>query len=206
MNDQVKEILSLVAVAIIAEAVSLVSKKIFKKYRIVERKLSLFVFFMFLFGLFLTVLPVVFLFITISNEDRYSVLGGLLSVLSFLAGALVLGIMVWRVVQMDEMPIVNINPPQVSQTPFVPWNGDTAAKKRNPISGWILVISGLLLTAFCILLFWWDGPQNDPPGMTAAHQQTDMVITAICASAAIIGLVIFGAGVIRLRQKSKPTS
>ncbi len=200
MNVQVKEILTLVAVAIIAEAVSLVSKKLFKKYRIIERKLSIFVFFFFVFGLLLTVLPVVFLLITVSNGDTYTLLGGFVSVLSFLIGALILGVMVWRVVQMDEIPPVNIPAPQERQSTIEPSEGDIAPRKRKPVSGWILTLGGLLLTAFCILLYWWDGPQNDPPGMSAAHQQTDLVITTICASAAIIGLVIFGAGIIKLRR------
>ncbi len=203
MNSAGKEIITLVIVAIIAEAVSFISKSLFKKYRIIERKLAVFVFFMFLFGLLFTVLPVVFLLITISNGDTYTLLGGFVSVLSFLVGALLLGIMVRRVVQMDDILLVINRAIQVSQSTSEPWKSDIAPRKRKPISGWVLVVGGLLLTAACILLYWWDGPQNDPPGMSAAHQQADMVITAICASAAIIGLVVFVAGVRKLRRKTK---
>ncbi len=204
MSSTLKTILSTLGVIILSEVLMGLGKAVFKKYRIMERKIALKVFFLFFFGLLFVVEAGVYLAVDTSNNGL-TVTNSIIFLAGLAIGVLLLAVLIRLiVVQPTQKPPNTIGGGAIEQ----PTTGSTLQvplppKSVNRTWVWIYTLAGLLLTGACIYLYVAYGPQTDPPGMTAGHQQVDAVISAICASAAIIGLVIFGAGVRRLTRVEK---
>ncbi len=204
MSSTLKTILSALGVIILSEVLMGLGKAAYKKYHIMERKIALKVFFLFLFGLLFVVQAGVYLAVDTSTNGL-TVTNAIIFLIGLALGVLLLVLLVRLVVlQPAPKPLTAIGggvieqPPtsRVLQVPEPP-------KSVNRIWVWIFTLGGLLLTGACLYIYIAYGPQHDPPGMTAEHQQIDAVLTYLCASAAIIGLVIFGAGVRKLSRVDK---
>lgn len=179
---------------------------IYIKYRILERKIFLKSCSLFFFGLLFIVESVVFILIEASNETLNLLKGFLLTV------GILIGIFLWAILirllrQKDELPQANISSFEDSlPDENINLENPLHSAVNNRIWVWIFTIGGLVLTAACIFIFAAYGPQHDPPGMTAEHQQLDVVISFICASVALIGLVMTGVGIRKLKRMVRPLS
>lgn len=200
MNDTLRQIIGMIGVLVATEVISQLSRRVYKKYQIVERKISLLVFALLFFGLILIVLPLVYWLI--SDPDGISIYSMVCYSSTIIFGILLLSSLVIIVVRKDEIfPVeTKIDHPQrystkqnlsIIQAPVI----------KPHYRSWVYMIGGLLLAVACVYLFIAYGPANDPPTTTAQHKQLDVYINYFCASVFVIGIIIFAIGFRKLIRR-----
>ena len=175
---------------------------IYIKYRILERQIFLKSCFLFFFGLLFTVEGLLLLFFEVS-DGTINILKGFLYTAGFLFGAFLLVILVRMVIRVDDIPPVSDVIPDDDLPGQLLQEIPQQRADHGKFWGWLLLVGGLLLAAACIYVFVAYGPQHDPPGMTVEHQQMDILLSCICGSATLVGLLFFGIGIRKLTRKSK---
>jgi vacuolar-type H+-ATPase subunit I/STV1 len=199
-SETINEIVIIAVVIILGEVLMRISKTIFTRYQILERRLFWVVFILFFLGLFFPVIGVLFLVMeeADNNLTPTNIIVFSLSILFGIGLLILLGVII---VRKDEFYPVD---PNRVVTPLADRSFFKAIREnrqnKRTIWGWIFTIGGFLVAAGCLYLFLAYGPMNDP-AVTAEQAENDKLINTCCGSVAFVGVITLIIGLDMLRPR-----